>query len=673
VAYHSGWRVPWWPTSLSADAHAQSDDADALASKLLRVDNLLAELDNKIEQEEMEAKEALRIRRLSGGASEGGAHTSRSSIEPANGESASADSSDTAAGHSNGGEEVLKKLLPHFHRGSYSLNQDGQLVLSQPVKSLKPADSGKNLVEDEEVTSGGGMIYEGEKMKEKSAVEVEIEALLPWLAFASSDAPMPPQQHQQDMTRPTQLALVKSDSQHEEEQVEVEEEDVEEEVAEEANLWCDSWGVDMLFLFEMFPDVDPSSIHAQLVECGDDMQKVADVLLQSQSEFANQLNSSKSMNANICVGDDDLLQYDFGFQLEDEAQRIEQEQLDHQIATDFQLAFDMDDAQDSPAAATPANKQSSRFWASTVDGQGSVSVGVKQRQRQMQQQIGVNFVRGARQPRAAPVRDSQWNSDAQQGSSLSERLLLRQLDDLCREFPSAGQATVEDVWMGCQRDVNVARQNLGQMTGDESFAGGHALHDLSLAVQHDSAQGYRYRDQGFPEDGDMEENEDAENDFYDDSECKAGTRVRGGARRRRMRDEWKMVEKNTRGGGELMVWNERDDALEDRIMAELGGAGIAGQDLLEMVRYKEVQWRQEVCVRARERVHTRKRTRELERTRNEPLFRESPTKIGFTAEGPHKINLQANEWEQERARDGDCCSVTMGWRRRVGTPNYQAS
>jgi hypothetical protein len=33
-------------------------------------------------------------------------------------------------------------------------------------------------------------------------------------------------------------------------------------------------------------------------------------------------------------------------------------------------------------------------------------------------------------------------------------------------------------------------------------------------------------------------------------------------------------------------------------MAELGGAGIAGQDVLEMVRVKEVLWRQEVRMAA---------------------------------------------------------------------------
>ena len=39
-----------------------------------------------------------------------------------------------------------------------------------------------------------------------------------------------------------------------------------------------------------------------------------------------------------------------------------------------------------------------------------------------------------------------------------------------------------------------------------------------------------------------------------------------------------MVVKNRRGGGHArMVWNAQEDALEDRIMAELGGAGVAGQ------------------------------------------------------------------------------------------------
>ena len=42
----------------------------------------------------------------------------------------------------------------------------------------------------------------------------------------------------------------------------------------------------------------------------------------------------------------------------------------------------------------------------------------------------------------------------------------------------------------------------------------------------------------------------------------------------------------------------QEDALEERIMAELGGAGIAGQDVLEMVRVKEVLWRQEVRMAA---------------------------------------------------------------------------
>jgi hypothetical protein len=42
--------------------------------------------------------------------------------------------------------------------------------------------------------------------------------------------------------------------------------------------------VNKLLLLEMFPDVDETAIHAQLVECGDDMQKVADLLLRSQSQ-----------------------------------------------------------------------------------------------------------------------------------------------------------------------------------------------------------------------------------------------------------------------------------------------------------------------------------------------------------------------------------------------------
>jgi hypothetical protein len=35
---------------------------------------------------------------------------------------------------------------------------------------------------------------------------------------------------------------------------------------EEARLQeCGSWGSDILFLFEMFPDVDPSKIHEQAI------------------------------------------------------------------------------------------------------------------------------------------------------------------------------------------------------------------------------------------------------------------------------------------------------------------------------------------------------------------------------------------------------------------------
>ena len=66
-----GWRVPWWPTSLSVGGEASHELAGPteFARKKRNVDCLLAELDAKIEQEEREreAKELLRGRRLSGG------------------------------------------------------------------------------------------------------------------------------------------------------------------------------------------------------------------------------------------------------------------------------------------------------------------------------------------------------------------------------------------------------------------------------------------------------------------------------------------------------------------------------------------------------------------------------------------------------------------------------
>jgi hypothetical protein len=100
--------------------------------------------------------------------------------------------------------------------------------------------------------------------------------------------------------------------------------------------------VNKLLLLEMFPDVDEVAIHAQLVECGDDMQKVADLLLRSQSQSFDE-----QMYACVFSGDDVPWDYD-GTQeeAEEEAQRLEQIDLDHQIATDCQLAYELDHAQE---------------------------------------------------------------------------------------------------------------------------------------------------------------------------------------------------------------------------------------------------------------------------------------------------------------------------------------
>ena len=135
----------------------------------------------------------------------------------------------------------------------------------------------------------------------------------------------------------------------------------------------------MIFLFEMFPDVDPSRIKAQLLECGDDLQKVADVLLLSQSGGSSQLDPSLAF-----LDHEDLLQYELGYHLEEEEERQAQIISDHQIAADYELAFKLDD-EDAGMMATRAGLQGPGNWAGKVHGERGLDLCARQRREQMRQ------------------------------------------------------------------------------------------------------------------------------------------------------------------------------------------------------------------------------------------------------------------------------------------------
>ena len=145
-----GWRVPWWPTGLSMDEEAVDSSA---------IDKLLHELDAKIRQEEHEASQALRARRLSSGQQAGAP-------------------SDVAAAASSGNLDGWQMPLPNLALGTYALNDDGQVVLSPPALSSRSLQA--RWTEKE-----GGGEREADTCSDKTSAEAKIEALLPWLAIAS--------------------------------------------------------------------------------------------------------------------------------------------------------------------------------------------------------------------------------------------------------------------------------------------------------------------------------------------------------------------------------------------------------------------------------------------------------------------------------------------------------
>jgi hypothetical protein len=483
-----GWRVPWWPSSLSMDT--EQTDAEALASQKLRVDELLGELDTRIEQEEREAREALQ-------------------------------------------KLASPKLPPNMHKSSFRHGERDQEACSRD-------DTKDDMVADGAEESSHSDMHR----RQKTVAEQQIETLMPWLALRASDT--------------LDEARAGDDRAHDvngREEQEAKQEQVHEDAKGSSDegekdaisaIRRDSWGIDTMFLLEMFPDVDPSKIYEELVECGDDMQKVADLLLLSQSERSNSLHFSIE---NMCENED-VLHYDYGFHLEDEELRQEQINVDHQIARDYQLAFEMYDAED--AGNAPPDTEGNRHWAGKVEGQEAKFVGARQKQRQQH---------------LMPIPANEWQPGPQ-GGSLSERLQLRQLDDLCREFSAVGVATVQDVWEGCQHNFELARQSLRFMTSD-----GKA--EAAAFEKEDYSRGYRYRYQGFPE---------VEEDFEQGDVVAKGS---SGVRKTR-KNEWQVVAKDQR-----MVW-ERDDALEEKILAELGVSGSVGQDLLDMLRYREKQHHTEV-------------------------------------------------------------------------------
>jgi DNA-nicking Smr family endonuclease len=243
-----------------------------------------------------------------------------------------------------------------------------------------------------------------------------------------------------------------------------------------------------------------------------------------------------------------------------------------------------------------------RNWAGKVDGLTGTRTSARQRKQQKaEQQIHLEARRGSHQQHNAPIRSSQWQEHPASrpgggGGGISERIVRRQLDDLCREFISAGQATVEDVWEQCGRCYPTSRSHLRLLTGADASQEQEA-HGAAYDGGH--RYEYRYRDEGFAEDSEEDEegggHGDEEEEYWNKEMPSRGPSTRGAARRKRLKAEWQTVEKNPR---QRMVFDQGGDALEDRIMAEMGGAGVAGQDVLEMVRYKELQWRQEVRMAA---------------------------------------------------------------------------
>jgi hypothetical protein len=142
--------VPWWPTGLSMDEEAVDSSA---------IDKLLHELDAKIRQEEHEASQALRARRLSSGQQAGAP-------------------SDVAAAASSGNLDGWQMPLPNLALGTYALNDDGQVVLSPPALSSRSLQA--RWTEKEGVGE-----READTCSDKTSAEAKIEALLPWLAIAS--------------------------------------------------------------------------------------------------------------------------------------------------------------------------------------------------------------------------------------------------------------------------------------------------------------------------------------------------------------------------------------------------------------------------------------------------------------------------------------------------------
>jgi len=405
--------------------------------------------------------------------------------------------------------------------------QDGGAAEAGQVAETQGRPALVEVGEEREVDAGG----------DKTVAEAEIEALLPWLAIAS---------HNPDATAPsvdeTRTAIAPAPATQVVEQPEQWGQEMEPATAEKGARAPrrDSWGSEILFLFEMFPDVDPSKVQEQLAACGDDLQQVANVLLLSQVDRTESTNRGE-------FDDNDLLQYDVGFQLEDEAQRQEQMVIDQQIARDCQLAFDLDREED--AAAASARAQPSRYWAEKVDGLGGASMGARQR-RQLKsgQPIEIDFRRGSHQQHNAPIRSSQWQQDAAfrpgggggggggSSSNISERIVLRQLDDLYREFCTAGEATVEDVWEQCGRCYHTAREHLRLMTQEADEV---EPHGTANAAAH--RYEYRYRDEGFAEDGEAYEDGGDHDEGGWDGVPSRGSSVRGAARRKRLKDEWKTV------------------------------------------------------------------------------------------------------------------------------------
>jgi hypothetical protein len=421
-----GWRVPWWPTSLAAQAKGADD------GQLQRVNSLLAELDHRIRQEEREAQEARRVRRLSSGEVSSGEGDMQSSARGGDGRGQllTARQGGVAAGLSETqgvapeGAEVahdsqnFKILLPNFHPGSYYLNEHGQLVrdlekdtqgydkqgaAQAPVEHQQGQESEeeekeevKEKKEDKEQgkEQGDGMAPNSESARDKSRNEAQIEAFCPWLALANSSSADTPAMVSgrlaQDQPKPcddsalvprsTSAGDLAGNARHDEEEECYQpagQADVDADVA--ASAQHGSWSMDMIFLFEMFPDVDPSRIKAQLLECGDDLQKVADVLLLSQSGGSSQLDPSLAF-----LDHEDLLQYELGYHLEEEEERQAQIISDHQIAADYELAFKLDD-EDAGMMATRAGLQGPGNWAGKVHGERGLDLCARQRREQMQQ------------------------------------------------------------------------------------------------------------------------------------------------------------------------------------------------------------------------------------------------------------------------------------------------